>query len=160
MQKSQIYIIFFLPIIVKIFHHDRWNLHDGSNTKLLQVLLRFRRNDLYFLLLTSDNLPQTRPCLCLLFWVKVFENVQKNIFYFFIGLAVHYVVPVGVFYLLFTYLGIGLSNTFLQLKEVFIKLFAHRVIAYWIYHTLQHPESLGALMQWVNVLDIESIYST
>ena len=136
MQKPQIDIILFSSIIIEIFHHNWRNLHNGSNTKLLQVFLRLMRNNFHLLLFTTDDLPQTRTSLGLLFRMKVFKNIQKDIFHFLIWLTVHYVVPIWIFYLLLTYLSVRLSYTFLQLQEIFIKLLTHRIIAYWVYNTL------------------------
>ena len=62
--------------------------------------------------------------------MEVLEDVEENRLHFFLRLAVHYVVPVGVFYLLLAYLSVRLSCAPLQLQKVFIKLLPHRIIAH------------------------------
>jgi hypothetical protein len=62
--------------------------------------------------------------------VEILENVQKDVFDFLVGLAVHDVVPIRVLDLFLTYLSVRFGYAFLQLQKILIELFPHGIIAH------------------------------
>lgn len=128
-QEQQVDIIFFPFGAIEILQHNGTDLHHRPNTKLLQVLLALGQHHFCLLLLTADDLTQTRTGLRLLLRVEVLENVEENRLHLLLRLAVHYVVPVRVFYLLLAYLSVRLRCTSLQLQEVLVELLPHRIVA-------------------------------
>ena len=114
MKKKEIDIILFSLVSVEVFKHDGSYLHDGPYDKTSEKTSGLAGNSLNFLLFSSDNFAKTWPGLCLLFWMKIFEDIEKYSFYLLIGLAVHDIVPVWVFYLLLAYLSVGLGYTSLE----------------------------------------------
>ena len=89
--------------------------------------------------------------------MKIFEDIEKYSFYLLIGLAVHDIVPVWVFYLLLAYLSVGLGYTSLEFQKILVKFLSHGIITYWVYYTLKEAECLGTLLKGLAVLDIKSV---
>ena len=96
----------------------------------------------------------------LFFRMKILKDSEEDGSNFLVSLAVHHIIPIGVFDLLLADFGVRLRHTFLQLEEVFIKFLAHRVVAYGVDYAFKQSKGLRALVKRFDVLHVQGVDST
>lgn len=89
--------------------------------------------------------------------MEILKNCEENISHLFVRLAIHYIIPICIFYLFFADFRIRLRDAFLQLQKIFIEFLPHRIVTNRVDDTLQEAKSLRTFMQRFHVLHIERI---